>query len=412
MRSLQRARRPAIIAKRLCTVLDTLSPCSPSDWASTDKRFTRAGTTLQQFKSNSEQFQEEYLQTVNGKSSSLSRRFGLFSKHWCSDFLRVVSDSVSNQSVPSCRHFSSEPLLDLTPEVSTDDVSDMLVDSFGRKHTYLRISLTERCNLRCKYCMPEEGVALSPKTQLLSQDEIIKLASLFVAGGVNKIRLTGGEPTIRHDIEEICTRLKNLEGLKNIAITTNGLVLARKLPQLKAAGLDQLNISLDTLVPAKFELLTRRKGHAKVLHSIETAIEMGYDPVKINCVVMRDFNDDEVIDFVELTRYKPVNVRFIEFMPFDGNVWNSKKLVSYAELLSLVHFCSGCNRLRLMADGNLKVCLFGPSEVSLRDAIRSGVDDSGLQEIISCAVKRKKAAHAGMFELARTQNRPMIHIGG
>ncbi|KAJ7561157.1 hypothetical protein O6H91_03G016600 [Diphasiastrum complanatum] len=326
----------------------------------------------------------------------------------------------------------------------------MLVDSFGRKHTYLRISLTERCNLRCKYCMPEEGVALSPKTQLLSQDEIIKLASLFVAGGVNKIRLTGGEPTIRHDIEEICTRLKNLEGLKNIAITTNGLVLARKLPQLKAAGLDQLNISLDTLVPAKFELLTRRKGHAKVLHSIETAIEMGYDPVKINCVVMRDFNDDEVIDFVELTRYKPVNVRFIEFMPFDGNVWNSKKLVSYAELLSLVrsrfpslmrlkdhssdtaknytvqgfqgtvsfitsmtqHFCSGCNRLRLMADGNLKVCLFGPSEVSLRDAIRSGVDDSGLQEIISCAVKRKKAAHAGMFELARTQNRPMIHIGG
>ncbi|KAL2620069.1 hypothetical protein R1flu_000274 [Riccia fluitans] len=328
-------------------------------------------------------------------------------------------------------------------------VSDMLVDTHGRRHNYLRISLTERCNLRCKYCMPAEGVELTPGGQLLGDKEVMRLARLFVAEGVDKIRLTGGEPTIRSNIEDICLELSSLPGLKYLAMTTNGLVLARKLPRLRAAGLNQLNISLDSLVPAKFELLTRRRGHAKVLQAINTALELGFNPVKVNVVVMRGFNDDELVDFVELTRSKPINVRFIEFMPFDGNVWSSKKLVSYFEMLSslrekypslsrlkdhptdtaknfqvdgfegtvsfitsMTHsFCSGCNRLRLMADGNFKVCLFGPAEVSLRDAMRSGVDDEGLKQIIGDAVKRKKAAHAGMFDLAKTQNRPMIHIG-
>lgn len=331
-----------------------------------------------------------------------------------------------------------------------EQVSDMLIDSHGRRHNYLRISLTERCNLRCNYCMPAEGVELTPSSELLSQNEIIRIASTFVAGGVDKIRLTGGEPSIRKDIEEICEQLRSLPGLKYLAMTTNGIVLSRKLPRLQAAGLNQLNISLDTLVPAKFEFLTRRKGHNKVLQSIDTALELGFNPVKVNTVVMRGLNDDEILDFVELTRDKPINVRFIEFMPFDGNVWNSKKLVSYMEMMDKIkrkypsiyrkrdhptdtaknfqvegfqgtvsfitsmtqHFCSGCNRLRLMADGNLKVCLFGPSEVSLRDAIRSGMQESELQQVISDAVKRKKAAHAGMFEIARTQNRPMVHIGG
>ncbi|CAN1798817.1 GTP 3',8-cyclase, mitochondrial [Linum perenne] len=304
-------------------------------------------------------------------------------------------------------------------------VSDMLVDSFGRMHTYLRISLTERCNLRCQYCMPSEGVELTPSPQLLSVDEIVRLANLFVSSGVNKIRLTGGEPTVRKDIEEICLQLSNLKGLNTLAITTNGITLAKKLPNLKANGLTSVNISLDTLVPAKFEFLTRRKGHQRVLDSINAAVECGYNPV--NCVVMRGLNDDEMCDFVNLTHDKPINVRFIEFMPFDGNVWNVKKLVPYSEMLDKVmkqfprmeriqdhpsetaknfkieghlgtvsfitsmteHFCAGCNRLRLLADGNFKVCLFGPSEV-----------------------KRKKASHAGMFDLAKTANRPMIHIGG
>lgn len=329
-------------------------------------------------------------------------------------------------------------------------VMDMLVDSFGRKHTYLRISVTERCNLRCHYCMPAEGVDLTSKTKLLTQEELIRLATIFVTAGVDKIRLTGGEPTVRSDIEELCRNLRALPGLKTLAMTTNGLVLARKLPQLSHAGLDSLNISLDTLVPAKFEFITRRKGHSKVLESIEAALDLGYNPVKVNCVIMRGFNDDEICDFVDMTRDKAINIRFIEFMPFDGNVWNSKKLVSFAEMKEILakrfpslqrltehptdtaknfyvdgfkgtvsfitsmtdHFCAGCNRLRLLADGNFKVCLFGPSEVSLRDAIRAGADDSMLKGIISVAVKKKKAAHAGMFEIARTPNRPMIRIGG
>ncbi|KAL2458249.1 Cyclic pyranopterin monophosphate synthase [Abeliophyllum distichum] len=334
--------------------------------------------------------------------------------------------------------------------IKNNHVSDMLVDSFGRQHTYLRISLTERCNLRCQYCMPAEGTELTPSKELLSTNEIVRLANLFVSSGVHKIRLTGGEPTIRKDIEEICLRLSNLNGLKTLAMTTNGIILERKLPSLKKCGLSLLNISLDTLVPAKFEFMSRRKGHERVMKAIDAAIELGYNPVKLNCVVMRGFNDDEICDFVELTREKPINVRFIEFMPFDGNVWNVKKLVPYSEMLDRVvkrftglqrirdhpsetaknfridghqgtvsfitsmteHFCAGCNRLRLLADGNFKVCLFGPSEVSLRDPLRHGVDDNELKEIIGAAVKRKKAAHAGMFDIAKTPNRPMIHIGG
>lgn len=346
-------------------------------------------------------------------------------------------------TVTTCDSFSEEKPKD-------NSVSDMLVDSFGRLHTYLRISLTERCNLRCQYCMPAEGVELTPTPKVLTKIEILRLADLFVSSGVNKIRLTGGEPTVRKDIEDICYELSSLKGLKTLSMTTNGIVLARKLPKLKECGLDSLNISLDTLVPAKFELMTRRKGHEKVMDSINAAVDLGYNPVKVNCVVMRGFNDDEICDFVELTREKPINIRFIEFMPFDGNVWNVKKLVPYSEMLDTVakrypslkrnqdhptetaknfmidghkgqvsfitsmteHFCAGCNRLRLLADGNLKVCLFGPSEVSLRDPLRNGAEDHELREIIGAAVKRKKPSHAGMFDIAKTANRPMIHIGG
>ncbi|KAM1941793.1 hypothetical protein ACFX13_029331 [Malus domestica] len=353
-----------------------------------------------------------------------------------------------NASTPRMFATSSANLSEHLPK--DNPASDMLIDSFGRLHTYLRISLTERCNLRCQYCMPADGVELTPSPKLLSQTEILRLAKLFVSSGVDKIRLTGGEPTVRKDIEDICLNLSNLNGLKTLAITTNGITLARKLPKLKECGLTALNISLDTLVPAKFEFMTRRKGHQRVMESINAAIELGYNPVKVNCVVMRGFNDDEICDFVELTRDKPINIRFIEFMPFDGNVWNVKKLVPYSEMLDTVvkrftglkrlkdhptdtaknfrvdehvgvvsfitsmteHFCAGCNRLRLLADGNFKVCLFGPSEVSLRDPLRDGADDHELREIIGSAVKRKKASHAGMFDIAKTANRPMIHIGG
>jgi cyclic pyranopterin phosphate synthase len=177
----------------------------------------------------------------------------------------------------------------LSDDMSKDSpASDMLIDSFGRLHTYLRISLTERCNLRCHYCMPAEGVELTPSPQLLSQKEIVRLANLFVSSGVEKIRLTGGEPTIRKDIEDICLQLSNLQGLKTLAMTTNGITLAKKLPKLKECGLTSVNISLDTLVPAKFEFITRRKGHERVMESINTAVDLGYNPVKV-CFILSNF---------------------------------------------------------------------------------------------------------------------------
>ncbi|KAJ0989780.1 hypothetical protein J5N97_008136 [Dioscorea zingiberensis] len=384
-------------------------------------------------------------------AGAFSSGFGSIpSSHSC---YKGSNGCVSISDDPSCSGSMtySTSCADLSEPLPNDNsVSEMLVDSFGRMHTYLRMSLTERCNLRCQYCMPAEGVELTPNSKLLRQDEIIRLANIFVGAGVNKIRLTGGEPTIRPDIEDICLRLSSLKGLKTLAMTTNGLILTRKLPKLKECGLNSINISLDTLVPAKFEFMTRRKGQNKVMESINAAVDLGFRPVKVNCVVTRGVNDDEICDFVELTRDKPINVRFIEFMPFDGNVWSSKKLVPYVEMLDRVrqqfpsikrqqdhptdtaknfmidghcgtvsfitsmtaNFCAGCNRLRLLADGNFKVCLFGPSEVSLRDPLRAGIDDLGLQEIIGAAVKRKKAAHAGMFDIAKTSNRPMIHIGG
>ncbi|KAL0036403.1 hypothetical protein WJX77_006194 [Trebouxia sp. C0004] len=327
----------------------------------------------------------------------------------------------------------------------------MLTDTFRRQHTYLRISLTEKCNLRCMYCMPEEGTDLTPKDDLLTTAEILRLSRLFVEGGVNKIRLTGGEPTLRRDIVDLTGQLNALPGLQAIGITTNGIALKRKLSDLQAQGLSLLNLSLDTLQPDRFEQMTRRRGHERVLETLDLALSLGLDPVKVNVVVMRGINDDEMGDFVELTRHKAINVRFIEYMPFDGNVWAEPKMVTYRQMLDAVQqrfpnglqrmqdprhevaknfhipgfkgsvsfitsmtqaFCGDCNRLRLMADGNLKVCLFGANEVSLRDAMRQGASDDDLRVIISAAVDRKKAAHAGMFEIAKNKNRAMVHIGG
>ncbi|CAJ1074097.1 molybdenum cofactor biosynthesis protein 1 isoform X3 [Xyrichtys novacula] len=242
--------------------------------------------------------------------------------------------------------------------------------------------------------------------------------------------------------------LRKLGGLKTIAVTTNGMNLAKLLPKLKDAGLDLINISLDSLVPAKFEFIVRRKGFHKVMEGIDRAVQMGYNPVKVNCVVMRGLNEDELLDFVALTEQKPLEVRFIEYMPFDGNKWNFKKMVSYQEMLDRIrqqwpdlqmlqtghtdtaktfkvpgfkgqigfitsmsdHFCGSCNRLRITADGNLKVCLFGNSEVSLRDVLRSGSSDEELLQIIGAAVGRKKKQHAGMFSISQMKNRPMILI--
>lgn len=325
-----------------------------------------------------------------------------------------------------------------------------LTDTYGRTHTYLRISLTERCNLRCQYCMPAEGVELTKKPKLLSTDEILKLAELFVKEGVNKIRLTGGEPTVHKDLIPITEALKKIKGLQTLAITTNGLTLTKHLVPLQRAGLDIVNVSLDTLKPEKYERITRRKGWSRVIAGIDLAIQLGYSPVKVNVVAMRGFNDDEILDFVNFTKDRKVDVRFIEYMPFTGNKWDTQKMIPFAEMKAKIksqypnfealpnkpndtskayhvpgfegqlgfitsmseHFCGSCNRLRLMADGSLKVCLFGNSEISLRDAIRSGCSEEDLLLMIGAAVRRKKKQHAGMMNLAQMPNRPMILIGG
>ncbi|KAI9056994.1 molybdenum cofactor biosynthesis prote [Trametes sanguinea] len=331
-------------------------------------------------------------------------------------------------------------------------VSPFLVDSFKRQHNYLRISLTERCNLRCFYCMPSEGVELSPPEHILTDDEVIRLATLFVKSGVTKIRLTGGEPTVRKGIVDIVGRLNELRkyGLQSIGMTTNGIALHRKLPTLIENGLTHLNISLDTLDPFKFEIMTRRMGHDAVLRSLETALRSKeLRSVKLNVVVVKGMNDHEVLDFVEMTKERRLSVRFIEFMPFTGNKWDKHRMVPSADLLTRIrsrypavckapdelndtarsyiipghagsfgfissmsdHFCGSCNRLRLTADGQIKVCLFDAKEISLRDQMRAGADDSTLLTTIGGAVMGKKEKHAGMEDIDVVTNRPMILIG-
>ncbi|KAJ4141037.1 hypothetical protein NW768_000244 [Fusarium equiseti] len=370
--------------------------------------------------------------------------------------------------------------------------SDFLTDNFHRQHDYLRISVAERCNLRCVYCMPEEGVPLSPDRELLTTPEIVLLSSVFVSQGVSKIRLTGGEPTVRRDILPLMHQIGQLRqhGLKEICITTNGISLHRKLDKMVESGLTGVNLSLDTLDPWQFQIMTRRKGYEAVQKSIDRILEMNRlgagIKLKINCVVMRGVNDREVLPFVDMTQEKNIEVRFIEYMPFDGNKWSKNKMFSYQEMLDLIrtkyptlqkvqdhkndtsktwhipgfagkigfitsmthNFCGSCNRLRITGDGNLKVCLFGNAEVSLRDILRKSnsgepIDEQAFEamkqiemdrrrdlltsdrtplglapnemellEVIGAAVKRKKAKHAGIGELEHMKNRPMILIGG
>ncbi|XP_027848843.2 molybdenum cofactor biosynthesis protein 1 isoform X1 [Aphis gossypii] len=320
--------------------------------------------------------------------------------------------------------------------ISTKNSSldEILTDTFGRKHNYLRVSLTERCNLRCEYCMPLKGTKLSEQSKLLSNNEIVRLVSLFAKYGVDKIRITGGEPTVKKDIIQIVESLRNIKTLKTIAMTTNGLTLTKYLVDFQRAGLNALNVSLDTLQQNTYGKITRRDGQLlkRVLAGIDLALQLGFSPVKVNCVLMRGINFDELRDFVEMTRHRTISYRFIEFMPFSMNDWDEKRMVPYKEAIREImksypnfepcnnepnstskmyrvpgfvgnigfissmteDYCDSCNRLRLMADGNLKACLFQNNEISLRDPLREGASDEELLDIISNAVNDKKRKHA------------------
>jgi len=338
-----------------------------------------------------------------------------------------------------------------------------LVDSFGRQHTYLRVSLADQCNFRCRYCVPattaEEEGSFGPPGESMSTAAVLRAIEMFVRAGVTKVRLTGGEPTLRRDLGAIAAGIGALrsEGLQSVGITTNGLLLDRVLPELGANGCTQLNISFDTLMSAKFTLLSRRpsKWHDRVVATVDRAIDDPRFEVKLNCVVMRGFNDDEIADFVDLARRRPVEVRFLEFMPFAGNSWAEDRLVPVAEVFRAMReaepglvpipapaaavarlftgpgwqgrvgvisamtdsFCSGCNRLRLTSDGMVKNCLFGEDEWSMRDLLERGASDEELLETVAKAVGAKHYAHGGNagpeeIQANALSNRPMIRIGG
>jgi cyclic pyranopterin phosphate synthase len=326
----------------------------------------------------------------------------------------------------------------------------MMIDTYGRVHTYLRISLTDNCNLRCFYCMPEEDYAFTPASKLMQADEIAALAKIFVAGGVDKIRLTGGEPLVRKDAKEIIGALSTLPA--TLTLTTNATRLHEFADTLQEAGVRSLNISLDTLQAEKFMMLTRRDLFRQVKDNIDLMIGRGFK-VKVNAVVMKGLNDMEINDFVGWTRDTAVHVRFIEFMPFSGNRWTSNKVVPMQDILKTVEekfafipvagdkhdtakgftvpghlgtfavistmsapFCSGCNRIRLTADGKLKNCLFSGEETDLLTPLRRGEDVLPLilQNILG---KRKELGgqFTADFEHVHPENidnRSMITIGG
>lgn len=331
--------------------------------------------------------------------------------------------------------------------------TSILQDLHGRNHAYLRISLIERCNLRCSYCMPEDGIQLSPKSYLMTYEEIYEIAKIFVKHGVTKIRLTGGEPLVRKDIPIILEKLATLP--VELSITSNAVIIDKFIDVLKASGVTKINISLDSLNAEKFKHITRRNEFDKVYNNILLLIKEGFI-VKVNVVLMKNFNDNEIIDFIKFTKDLPISVRFIEFMPFDGNKWDMGKLVSYNEVMHHVNasfsdeeierlkdapndtsknykikgykgsfaiissvtnpFCDTCNRLRLTANGQLKNCLFSSAESDLLTTFRTG---NPIEPIIQKAVQAKFKIRGGMDTLEKLKepklhnnNRSMISIGG
>ncbi len=325
-----------------------------------------------------------------------------------------------------------------------------LIDRFDRVHDYLRISLVDKCNLRCTYCMPEH-IRFLPQSHLMSNDEAFEIARIFVEDfGIRKIRLTGGEPLLRKDAGSLIERIAGLG--TQLAITTNGLLLHDFLPLFRKVGLRSLNISLDTLREDRFLEITRRPGFTQVMENIRLALSEGFR-VKVNVVAMRGVNEDEIVDFVRLTEKEDLHIRFIEFMPFDGNQWNWDKVYAFKEMLALIGndyaihklndaphstakayqvenfkgtfsvistiteaFCSSCNRIRLTAEGKLRNCLFSKKETDLLGEFRAGND---IRPLIVSSILGKHEKLGGLPEFEdeaavkkALSDRAMVKIGG
>ncbi len=302
-----------------------------------------------------------------------------------------------------------------------------LVDTHGRTFDYLRIAVTERCNLRCVYCMPEEGVAFPPNEALLSADELRRVLGIVAELGVSKIRYTGGEPLLRKDVVELVRAASGTPGIDAVHITTNGLLFARHAEALRDAGLTGLNVSLDTLDAEKFQRITRRPGLESVLEAVHEAVRLGFRSVKVNAVALRDFNHDEIGAFGALTRDLPVTVRFIELMPFDAHqIWKTGRFFSarwivealreafpglepvggsrtethvfripgHAGTIAVIDaytrtLCGDCNRIRLTADGKIRNCLYSTTEYDVRDLMRAGADDRAVAAVFRTAIWEK-----------------------
>jgi len=326
-----------------------------------------------------------------------------------------------------------------------------LADQFRRPITYLRISVTDRCNLRCVYCMPEKGLPWIPKPEILTFEEIVRIVDAAAAIGVRSIRLTGGEPLIRRDLAQLVRMLDAIPGIEDIALSTNGVMLAEMIDELVAAGLRRANISLDTLREDRFFAIARRSGLDRVMAGIDAAIRAGLAPIKINCVVMRGSNDDELAAMAELTRDRAIYVRFIEVMPVEENLDLQRgTYVSSDEILERVReigeiapvegpkgngparyfafpgakgavgvisplshdYCERCNRVRLSADGRLRLCLFGDHHIDLRSPVRSGASREDLIDIFRGSMLIKPERHHLRLGEQSSRMRAFSEIGG
>ena len=338
---------------------------------------------------------------------------------------------------------AAAPVIDLTHE--------LLADQFNRPITYLRISVTDKCNLRCVYCMPERGLTWLPKADILSYEEIAQLVRAAASVGVRSVRLSGGEPLIRKDLARLVEELAAIDGIEDIALSTNGLLLEEQIDALVSAGLKRVNVSLDTLREDRFLEIARRPGLDRVLAGIDAAISRGLAPVKINCVVMRGSNDDEIAAFAQWTRERAVYVRFIELMPVHENLGVQRDAyVSSDEILERVQavgdlqsvpgpggngparyfafdgapgavgvisplshdYCERCNRVRLTASGKLRLCLFGDHEIDLRTPLRAGTPQDGIADILRSAMLIKPERHHLRLGEAASRMRAFSEIGG
>ena len=327
-----------------------------------------------------------------------------------------------------------------------------LLDSFGRKITYLRLSVTDRCNLRCFYCMPQADFNWMPHDSILSFEEIIRIMRVLARQGVRKVRLTGGEPLVRKDVVRLMEDISTLEGVEKLCLTTNGVALPELADRLFTLGLRHINISLDTLRRGRFAKITGRDLFDKVWAGIQRCMELGFSPIKINFVMIKGQNDDEITDFALLAARYPVEVRFIEFMPIGrGSNWGKECFYSSDQAIEAIEkrvgrllkkeraafsgpaelyalnggqgtigfisplshrFCSECNRLRITADGRLRLCLFSDREIMLRDMLRRGADDNDLAEFFYRAVMKKPARYLAKDQDMPSCDRRMSSIGG